>query len=358
MNRLLVLMSLSLAALPFAPSPAFAQDYPSRTIRIVVPFAPGGAVDVIARIMAKDMTDHLHQQVYVENRAGASGNVGAGVVAEASPDGYTLLLSASTFVVNPIVLAEHSSFDPIADFTPLALVAKGPLLFIVHPGTADNVQAFVAGARAHPEAFNFATGGYGSAGHMAAESLKLRAGVNIPVVLYKGTAPAFTDIIGGTISGMLDPIVTSLPLAQGKKVTALALAGPGRSPLVPDVPTFAEAGFPSFEFYTWYGLWAPAHLPANVADTISRSLTAIGSSAETRKWFEVPGAAIFWRGRYDIHRLRAQRTEALRRYCQERQYQASIALNFLYCVRHAAAQVFRGDRSNFASLNLAVMRSR
>lgn len=289
MSRLLVLTSLLLAAFSFASSPACAEGYPARTIRIVVPFAPGGAVDVIARIMAKNLTDRLHQQVYVENRAGASGNVGAEVVAQAAPDGYTLLVSASTFVVNPIVSAEHSPFDPLADFTPLALIAKGPLLFIVHPGIADSVQDFVAKARAHPEAFNFATGGYGSAGHMAAESLKLRAGLSIPVVLYKGTGPAFTDIIGGTISGMLDPIVTSLPLAKAKKVTALALAGPARSPLAPDVPTFAEAGFPGFEFYTWYGLWGPAHLPAAVTEAISRSLTTIGGSAETRQWFESQG---------------------------------------------------------------------
>jgi tripartite-type tricarboxylate transporter receptor subunit TctC len=289
MNRLSALMSLLLATLSLALSSAGAQNYPSRTIRIVVPFAPGGAVDVIARIMANNLTDRLHQQVFVENRAGASGNVGAEVVAQAPPDGYTLLLSASTFVVNPIVSAEHSPFDPIANFTPLALIAKGPLLFIVHPGVADSVQDFVAKARAHSEAFNFATGGYGSAGHMAAESLKLRVGLNIPVILYKGTGPAFTDIIGGMISGMLDPMVTSLPLATGKKVTALALAGPTRSSLAPEVPTFAEAGFPGFEFYTWYGLWGPAHLPADITDTILRSLTEIGSSAETRQWFESQG---------------------------------------------------------------------
>lgn len=289
MNRLLTLMSLSLTALSFALSPACGQVYPSRTIRIVVPFAPGGAVDVVARVMAKNLTERLHQQVYVENRAGASGNVGAEVVAQAAPDGYTLLLSASTFVVNPIVSTERSPFDPIADFTPLALIAKGPLLFIVHSGLADSVQDFVNKARARPDVFNFATGGYGSAGHMAAESLKLRARLNIPVILYKGTGPAFSDIIAGTVSGMLDPIVTSLPLAKGKKVTALALAGPTRSPLAPEVPTFDEAGFPGFEFYTWYGLWGPAHLPSDVTDTISRAATAIGNSDETRQWFESEG---------------------------------------------------------------------
>jgi tripartite-type tricarboxylate transporter receptor subunit TctC len=154
---------------------------------------------------------------------------------------------------------------------------------------ADSVQDFVAKARAKPEAFNFATGGYGSAGHMAAESFKLRAGFNIPVVLYKGTGPAFNDLVGGHISGIMDPLLTSLPLAQGKKATGLAIASPVRSSLAPDVPTFAEAGFPGFEFYTWYGLWAPAKLPADIIDKIHKTLTEIGASADARKWFESQG---------------------------------------------------------------------
>jgi len=151
------------------------------------------------------------------------------------------------------------------------------------------VQDFVAKAKAHSEGFNFATGGYGSAGHMAAESFKLRAGLSIPVVLYKGTGPAFTDLMGGTISGMLDPLVTSLPLAQGKQATALAIAAPARSTLAPDVPTFSEAGYPGFEFYTWYGLWGPAKLPSNVVETISHALATIGASAEAQKWFSGQG---------------------------------------------------------------------
>jgi tripartite-type tricarboxylate transporter receptor subunit TctC len=198
-------------------------------------------------------------------------------------------VSASTFVVNPVVSADKPNFDPLKDFSYLGLIAKGPLLFIVHTGIANNLQEFVAAARSHPEKINFATGGYGSAGHMAAESFKLRANLNVPVVLYKGTGPAFTDLIGGHISGIMDPMLTSLPLAKGGKATALALAGPARSPLAPDVPTFSEAGYPGFEFYTWYGLWGPANLPKPVVNVIEQALKVVSQSAEAKTWFEQQG---------------------------------------------------------------------
>lgn len=268
---------------------AHAQSYPDRIVRMVVPYAAGGAVDVVARTMAKYLSDQFHQEVYVENRPGASGNLGAQFVAQATPDGYTLLFTASTLVVNPVVSAEPPPFDPLKDFSPLGLIAKGPLLFIVHPGVASSVQDFVVKAKAHPEAFNFATGGYGAAGHMAAEFFKLRAGLNIPVVLYKGTGPALADLISGTISGMLDPLVTSLPLAQSKQATALAIASPTRSALAPDIPTFSEAGFPGFTFYTWYGLWGPANLPPPVVDAITKALAVVKASHEAQNWFTVQG---------------------------------------------------------------------
>ena len=266
-----------------------AQNYPTRPIRIIVPFAPGGAVDVVARKMGQYLSVQFKQTVIIENKPGASGNIGAEAVQQSAADGYTFLVSASTFVVNPVVSADKPNFDPLMDFSYLGLIAKGPLLFIVHTGIANNLQEFVATARAHPEKINFATGGYGSAGHMAAESFKLRAGLNVPVVLYKGTGPAFSDLIGGHISGIMDPMLTSLPLAKGGKATALALAGPSRSPLAPDVPTFAEVGFPGFEFYTWYGLWGPANLPKPVVSEIEQALKVVGLSAEAKKWFEQQG---------------------------------------------------------------------
>lgn len=266
---------------------AFAQGGP--VLRIVVPFPPGGGVDVVGRTFAQQLSRELGQSAIVDNRPGASGNIGADLVGKAAPDGNTLLVSASTLIVNPLVSAQKAPFDPMKDFTHLALLAKGPVLLITNPGYGATLREFVERAKASPERYNLATGGYGSAGHLAAEAFKLRAGLKIPVVLYKGTAPAFADLMGGQISGLFDPLVTSLPLAKGGKVLALALAAPKRSPLAPDVPTVAEAGIPDFEFYTWYGLWGPPGMSDAVVTRIERAVNAVGRSAELGKWFESQG---------------------------------------------------------------------
>jgi len=279
-----------LAALTFAAlTPASAQDYPNRTIRIIVPFAAGGAVDVVARYMAEALSKDLKQDSIVENRPGASGNIGANAVLQSPADGYTFMISASTFVVNPIVAVEPPRFDPIKDFTQVALVAKGPLLFVVNPNVADSVQSFVAKAKADPSKYNFATGGYGSAGHMSAEAFKIKAGLQIPVILYRGTAPVLADLAGGHVSGLMDPLLTSLPLAQSGALRALAISGDKRSPLTPETPTFAELGIKDFEFYTWYGLWGPANLPADVMAKVGTALSNIAKSADTAKWFAAQG---------------------------------------------------------------------
>ena len=269
--------------------PAAAQNFPTKPVRIVVPFAAGGGVDVVARTTARYLGAEFGQPTVVENRAGASGNLGADLVLKAERDGHTLLISASTLVVNPVVSATPPAFDPLTGFTFLALIAKGPLLFIVHPDVAGSVQEFVAKAKTNPAGFNFATGGYGSAGHMAAEAFKLEAGLAIPVVLYSGTGPAINDLLGGHISGLMDPLVTSLPLATSGRARALALSNPRRLALAPEVPTFAEAGFGAFEFYTWYGLWGPAELPADVVARISAAMTTIGKNGEAAAWFEGQG---------------------------------------------------------------------
>jgi tripartite-type tricarboxylate transporter receptor subunit TctC len=204
-------------------------------------------------------------------------------------DGYTFMISASTFVVNPIVAAAPPSFDPLKDFSHVALIAKGPLLFIVNPNVASSVQEFVAKAKAEPSKYNFATGGFGSAGHMAAESFKIKAGLNIPVVLYRGTGPAFNDLMGGTISGILDPLVTSLPLAHGGRARALAISDSKRSPLTPEIPTFSEVSYKDFQFYTWYGLWGPANISPDVIAKIVAAVQEIGRSPEADKWFKSQG---------------------------------------------------------------------
>jgi tripartite-type tricarboxylate transporter receptor subunit TctC len=262
---------------------------PGKLLRIVVPFPPGGGVDVVARRLGERLAQELEQPVIVDNRPGASGNIGADAVAKSAPDGNTLLVSASTFIVNPLVAAQKAPFDPMKDFTHLALIARGPVLFITHPSYGASLREFVEKAKASPGKYNLATGGYGSAGHLAAESFKLRAGLKIPVVLYKGTAPAFADLMGGQISGIFDPLVTALPLAKGGKVQALALAAPRRSPLAPEVPTLAEAGIAGFEFYTWYGLWGPAAMPQAAAQRVEAAVAAAGKAPELSSWFQSQG---------------------------------------------------------------------
>jgi len=281
-----VSLSLLLAVCPLVQ----AASYPSKPVRLVVPFVAGGAVDAVARTVAARLEADLGQKVVVENRAGASGNIGADLVARAPADGYTLLLTASTLVINPLIMKERPPFDPVKDLAPLALVASGPLLFVTPPATqVATVQDFVARAKAEPEKFNFAVGGFGAAGHLAVESFKYRAGLKVPTILYKGTAPALVDLMGGQVSGMMDPLLSSLPPVKAGKLKALAVTGQRRSPLAPDVPTFAEAGYPEVDFFTWYGFWGPANLPAPVVEKLEAAVKRIVAEPETRAWFARQG---------------------------------------------------------------------
>lgn len=268
---------------------AAAEQYPIRPIRIVVPFSGGGAIDVLARLLAKDLSERLRQSVYVENKPGASGNIGAELVSDAPPDGYTLMVTASTLIVNPVVERNPASFNPLTDLSYISLIARGPLLFDVNPSVANTVAGFVAKAKAYPEKYNMATGGFGSAGHLAAEDFKVRAGLSIPVILYKGTGPAFTDLVGGHVSAMLDPLSTSLPLANGGQVKAIGITSLKSSPLAPGVPTLNDLGYKGFEFYTWYGLWAPPHMPQDIADKLADAVDRIGGSADAGQWFKARG---------------------------------------------------------------------
>jgi tripartite-type tricarboxylate transporter receptor subunit TctC len=269
---------------------AKAQNYPDKPIRLIVPFGAGGAVDAVARTVALHLSESLNQRVVVENRAGASGNIGAEAVVRAPADGYTLLLTASTLMVNPFIMKEKPRFDPIKDLTHIALVASGPLLFVASPASnAASAQDFIARAKAHPDSFNFAVGGFGAAGHLAVESLKYRAGIDVPTVLYKGTAPALVDLMGGQVSGMIDPLLTSLPPVKGGKLKALAITGKHRSPLAPDVPTFAEVGYPDVDFSTWYGFWGPANLPASITNQLEKAIEQIEARPDVKAWFAEQG---------------------------------------------------------------------
>lgn len=246
---------------------ALAEDtYPQRPITLVVPHPPGGSVDGLARLYAEQLAKELGQSVVVENRAGASGMIGAAYVARAAPDGYTLYLNASIHAINPLLYKTTIKFDSVKDFTPISELAQGALIFSVNPKVAaNNVQELVKLLKAEPQKYSFATTGFGSAGHLAAASFLHDNGLEqIPIVLYRGGGPALSDLIGGQVQGLFDPMLSSLPMVRAGKLKALALTGAERSPLLPDLATMKEQGQKNFAFYSWYGVWGPAKLPAPV----------------------------------------------------------------------------------------------
>lgn len=279
-------------------APALAASYPSQPITIVVPHAPGGPVDNVARLFANKLQDELKQNVIVENRAGASSMIGASHVARSNPDGYTLYINASIHSINPLLYKEKIQFDAVKDFTAISLLAQGPLLFLVNPSvTATTAKDFASDLKANPEKYNFATGGFGAADHLASAYFLHESGQkNIPIALYKGGAPALQDLIGGSVSAKMDAILTALPLVQSGKVRALAVTSAKRSPLLPDVPTMQEAGFKDFEFSSWYGLWAPANLPADVTQTLNKAAERIMELPEMRDRLASLGFTADYRG--------------------------------------------------------------
>jgi len=285
------LLKLALALFMGTAPLVYAQSgYPVKPIRLIVAYAPGGAVDSVARKLALSLGESLGQQIVVENRPGASGNIGSDYVAKSPGDGYTLLFAPSTLIANPLVIKNKPPFDLKTDLAAITMVASGPLLMVVNPSGPTSVKDFVAKAKAHPEKFNFGTGGYGAAGHLSAEYFKLRAGIkDVPVILYKGTAPALTDIIGGTLSAMMEPTLTAMQQVRSGKLRALAITGAKRDPLFPDVPTFAEAGFQEMEFSTWYGVWGPASMPVDLQRRLADASKTILNATDFRNWLAERG---------------------------------------------------------------------
>jgi tripartite-type tricarboxylate transporter receptor subunit TctC len=250
------------------PAKQSASTYPTKSIRLIVPFAPGGSNDIMARLTAQKFSEAFGQQVVVDNRAGASGIIGTDIAAKAPPDGYTLLMMSLTFAVNPS-LFRKLPYDTSRDLTPVTLVASAPLMLVVHPSIpAKSVQEFVAYAKANPGKLNFGSGGPGTTPHLAGEMLKMMSGAQMTHVPYKGGGPALTDLIGGQIQLMLENIPSTLPHAKSGKLRALAVTALKRSALVPDLPTLDEAGMKGYEIVGWNGLFVPAGTPRAIVTTL------------------------------------------------------------------------------------------
>ncbi|MDB5805921.1 MAG: tripartite tricarboxylate transporter substrate binding protein [Betaproteobacteria bacterium] len=246
-------------ALPLA---ALAQAYPDKPIRLIVPFAPGGGNDTVARAITQQFSNTLGQQVYVDNRPGAGGVVGAEQAAHAPGDGYTLFLGGvGSHAVNPN-LHPHLSYDPVKDFAPIILIASAPSVLVVYPSVAaKTIQEFTALAKSQPGKLTYASNGNGSSAHLAAAMFESMAGVQMLHVPYKGLAPALSDLLAGQVNSMFSSMVAIIPQIKAGKLRALAVTGKKRSPLLPETPTVAESGLPGYEAGSWYGLLAPAGTP-------------------------------------------------------------------------------------------------
>jgi tripartite-type tricarboxylate transporter receptor subunit TctC len=253
---------------------AQAQAYPSKPIRFVVPYPPGGPLDTVARLTAQSVSESMRQPVIVDNKPGAGGNIGADIVAKAPPDGYTILMGAvATHAINPSLYASIP-YDAVRDFAPVTQLAATPNVLIVNPSVpASSVREFIAYAKANPGKLNFGSGSTGSAGHLAGELFKAQAGVEMTHVPYKGAAPAMQDLVGGQIQVMFDNLASALGQVRAGKVKALAVTTAKRTALAPELPTIAESGLPGFDISTWFGVFVPAGTPRDVVDRLHREFT-------------------------------------------------------------------------------------
>jgi tripartite-type tricarboxylate transporter receptor subunit TctC len=283
-------LSAIAAALVALAVPASAQTYPSRTVTVIVPFPAGGSVDGVARILVQKLNETVGQHFIVENRpGGASGTVGANAVAKAAPDGYTLLVSASVHVINPF-LYSSVPYDVVKDFTPITLLADGPLIVSTTPSVpANTIKELFDLVRKDPQKYTFGTTSVGSASHLAIELLKLDAKLDTLVVAYKGTAPALTDLMSGQIQLLADPMLSSLPLARGGKIKALGLTSLKRAPSAPEIPTVEESGVKGFEFVSWYGLWGPKNMAADVAAKLQADVGKVLALPDVKERFNTLG---------------------------------------------------------------------
>jgi tripartite-type tricarboxylate transporter receptor subunit TctC len=263
-------------------SAAFAQSYPAKPIRLVVPLAPGGGGDLIARMIAQKISEPLGQTVIVDNRPGGSTIIGTEIVARAQPDGYTLVMATSSHGINPALY--KLPFDPVKDFTGVCLFATAPMMLTVHPNVpAKNVRELIAVAKANPGKLNYASSGTASIPHLAGELFNLSAGVKTVHIPYKGSGPALTDLLGGQVDMMFASPVPTIPHVKSGRLRAIAVASPQRSRAMPELPTIAESGLPGFEAGSFYIVLGPAHMPAAIVSKLNEEMNKAAQLADVRE---------------------------------------------------------------------------
>ena len=281
MKKIMLLVAL-IAGAAILTGSAFAQSFPSRTVKIAVPFPAGGGTDLLARVIAADLSKKWGQTVIVENLSGAaSGNVGAYEVFRSEPDGYTLLLSPPGPIALNKLLFKNMPFDS-SKWVPISVVASVPYVLAVRNGLGvSNVKELIAKAKANSDKITYASPGVGTVGHLGAKEFELLAGIEMTTIPYKGLAPALNDILGGHVDLIFDTGTTSLPLYKAKKIDIIAIGSAERWPSLPNIPTIAESGLPGFRAVTWYGIVAPPGTPAAIAEKISKDIVAVIKNPET-----------------------------------------------------------------------------
>ncbi len=301
--------ALAAALALVAPAASLAQAFPAKPIRLVVTYPPGGGADLMARLIAPKMGEALGQPVVVENKPGASGQIGAGEVARAAPDGHTIMLDASSFAVNPSLYSKLP-YDPAKAFQPLAVLALYPNVLVVTPSfPPKDVRELVALAKSKPGTVAFASSGNGSAQHLAGELFKQRAGVDMTHIPYKGGGPALNDVIGGQVPVFFANIASGLAHVKGGKLRAMAVTGARRASSLPEIPTMAEAGIPGYEVYEWNALFAPAGTPAPVVEKLAAAIAKALQSPEVRERVASLGGDLAGYGPKEAEKFVREQTE-------------------------------------------------
>lgn len=285
-----LISGIALGAIALTPACAQPSTYPNKQIRMVIPYPPGGPTDLTARVVAADMSTTLGQSVVAENKPGASGMIGAEMVARAEPDGYTILANASLHVINPFVYPDMR-FDALKDFVPITQLAAVPLVLVVPTSLpVTSVKELVEYGRKNPGKLNFGSSGNASAQQLAGESFKMAAGIEMQHVPYKGSAPALADLVGGQIQLMFDSMPSAMPFIKAGKLRAIAVTTLKRAQALPDLPTIAESGYPGFDIATWYGYWAPKGTPAPIVEKLAAAASQALKKQNVMEQYAAMGA--------------------------------------------------------------------